>query len=114
VKLEQQPKLITAILPKGHGGPLVQKLKDEKGVVTANAGHARGVGRMTPMKYRGVGEQSEKDIVTVVVSREASDDIFEFIYRDQEIDTPHAGILYVSDLGMASLFELPADLEEEK
>lgn len=107
-------KLITAILPKGAGSQLVRKLKEDKGVITANSSHARGVGRMAPLKYRGFGEQSEKDMVTVIVPAEQSEEIFEYIYREQEIDTPHAGILYVSNLGFSSLFELPADMEEEK
>ena len=108
------PKLITAILPKGEGSKLVKKLKNEKGVITANSSHARGVGRMAPLKYRGFGEQSEKDMVCVVVPTEQSDDIFEYIYHEQKIDTPHAGILYISNLNFSSLYELPVDMEEEK
>lgn len=107
-------KLITAILPKGEGSKLVKKLKDQKNVITANSSHARGVGRMAPLKYRGVGEQSEKDMVTVIVHPERSEEIFEYIYREQEIDTPHAGILYISNLNFSSLYELPVDMEEEK
>ena len=114
MNLQQQPKLVTAILPKGKGSELVRKLKEEKNIITANTSHARGVGRMAPLKYRGLGEQSEKDIVNVIVERGEADNVFEYIYREYNIDTPHAGILFVSDLSFASLFELPADLEEEQ
>jgi nitrogen regulatory protein PII len=107
-------KLITAILPIGQGAELVKKLKEEKAIIAANANHARGVGRMTPLKYRGVGEQSEKDMVSVVVPEAQAEEIFEYIYRSQEIDTPHSGILYMRSLSAATLFELPEDLEEEK
>ncbi len=107
-------KLITAILPQGEGRKLIKKLKEEKNIISANTGHARGVGRMAPRQYRTVGDQREKDIVTVVVTARSSDDVFEYIYKKQKIDTPHAGILYMSALTMASIYRLPDDMEEEK
>jgi hypothetical protein len=114
VNIDINVRLITAILPKGEGGKLVQKLKEEKNIITANTGRGRGVGRMAPLKYRSVGGQSEKDIVSVVVTAQNSDEVFEYIYRQQKIDTPHAGILYVSKLNMASIYLLPSGMEEEK
>lgn len=52
-------------------------VKHEKDITTANLNYARGVGKLTPMKYRGVGEQSEKEVLTVVVDESQADEIFE-------------------------------------
>ena len=61
-------KLITCILPKGKARPVIQALKDELDNITANLTTGRGVGKISPLALRGVGEQTEKDILSVVVS----------------------------------------------
>jgi len=68
-------KLITCILPKGICTDVVKSLKEEKGVVTANVNTARGLGKLTPLAYRGVGDQTEKEILTVAVPSEDADEI---------------------------------------
>ena len=56
-------KLITCILSKGTAIDVVRKLLEEKGILTANVDYARGMGKLTPNAYRGVGEQTEKEIL---------------------------------------------------
>jgi len=53
------------------------------------------MGKLTPAKYRGVGEQSEKEVLTVVVEEAQADDIFEYIYHLADINRPHGGIIYM-------------------
>ena len=92
--------------------PVVKLLKEQYGVISANVNKARGTGRMTPLAYRGVGEQTEKEILTVVVAEEQSDELFEFIYFNAKIDRPHGGLMYMSALKQATPFSLP-DLPKE-
>ena len=106
-------KLITCILPQGKATPLLRYLKDEWGVVEANATHARGTGRITPLAFRGVGEQTEKEIVKVVVEAERADALFEEIFLRAEINRPHGGMIFQSDLLRASVYRLPEGLPEE-
>jgi hypothetical protein len=105
-------KVITCILPKGRAQPLVSVLSLEKGITTANLHYARGVGRITPLSHRGIGETSEREIVTVSVPNEAAEELFEFIYHAAEINRPHGGIMFMHPLYAATPFVLP-DLEEE-
>ena len=107
-------KLITCILPKGICIDVVKSLKEEKGVVTANVNTARGLGKLTPLAYRGVGEQTEKEILTVAVPSEDADEIFGFIYNEARIDRPHGGLIYMSNLNCVSAYSLPEDLPEEE
>lgn len=105
-------KLITAILPKGRGSNLVKKLVTELGIATVNVNYARGLGRITPLRHRGVGETTEKSIVSVMVEAERADEVFEYIFYEAEINRPHGGMMYQQPLLATTAFTLP-DLEEE-
>ena len=106
-------KLITCILPKGICLDVIKSLKGEKGIITANVNTARGLGKLTPLAYRGVGEQTEKEVLTVAVSGEDADEIFGFIYDEVGIEKPHGGLIYMSNLDCASAYSLPEDLPDE-
>ena len=109
---DRRHKLITCILPIGVAHSVVQTLKDEKQIVTADVSNARGLGKLTFHKHRSLGDESEKQILTVVVPDDQADEIFEFIYHEARIDRPHGGLVYMSTLEPATTFVLP-DLPEE-
>ena len=106
-------KLITCILPKGSALPILKKLKNEKGIIRAILKTARGMGKITPLAYRGVGEQAEKDILNVVVSQSEADDIFYYIFEEADINRPHGGIIYIREINASTRFTLP-DLPDEE
>ena len=68
---------------------------------------------MTPMAWRGVGETSEKDIMSVVVDEADSEEIFALIYKEAGIHQPHGGILYQQTLKSSTDYTLP-DLPSEE
>ncbi len=100
-------KLITCILPKGKAKPVLQALKDEKDNVCADVTSARGIGKISSLAMRGVGEQTEKDVLSVVVHTRQANELFEFIYERGEIDQPHGGFMYMAKLSASTLFTLP-------
>ncbi len=105
-------KLITCILPnKGNALSTMAALKSAYGIITANMNFARGVGRMTPLAYRGIGEQAEKEILTVVVPEAQADEIFSFIYYEAQINRPQGGLMYMQTLQRCIPFSLP-DISE--
>jgi len=112
--ISSESKLITCILPKGHAMPMLKMLKQERGIVTANINYARGSGRFTPLIYRGAGEQTEKEILSVIVSAEEADELFSYIFFNAEINRPHGGMIYQSALVTATAYQIPAEIEEEK
>ncbi|MDH5387246.1 MAG: hypothetical protein OEY06_02215 [Gammaproteobacteria bacterium] len=109
----KEAKLITAILPKGTSLDVVDKLMHEKLLTTANFNYARGMGKLTPAKYRGVGEQSEKEMLTVVVEESQADDIFEYIFDIAEINRPHGGFIYMQRLLQSTEYTLPETVRDE-
>lgn len=109
---EQVQKVITCILPSGRAMPLLNRLVKEKGITAVDTHFARGLGRITPLRHRGIGETSEKEILTVQTPAAEADALFEFIYEVAEINRPHGGLIYMQALARATPFTLP-ELPEE-
>ncbi len=105
-------KVITCILPKGRGLPLLKLLTDEHGLTAVDIHYARGLGRITPLRHRGIGETPEKEVLTVMAPAEDADALFEQIYEIAEINRPHGGLIYMHAPTAATPFRLP-DLPEE-
>lgn len=112
MRLERQ-KLITCILPKGVAPGVAGQLKEEYGLMTVDIKSARGVGKITPLAYRGLGAQSEKEILTVVVPEASADEIFDYIYHEAGINRPHGGMMYVYTLHQATRYEMPVLPDEQ-
>jgi len=106
-------KVITCILPKGRAMKVAKALTKERGLTAVDIHYARGNGRLTPLRYRGIGETSEKEVLTVAVPSEQADDMFEYIYELAEINRPHGGLMYMHGLLAATPYTLPELPEEE-
>ena len=106
-------KIITAILPKGREAELLPRLVDELGIDSFNVNFARGVGRITPLRHRGVGETTEKAILTVLVEEERAQEVFEFIFYEADINQPHGGLMFQQPLLANTMFKMP-DIEDEQ
>ena len=112
--MTEDQKVITCILPKGKGMNVLRVLTKEFELAAVDMHYARGMGRITPLHHRGIGETSEKEILTVAVPSSQADELFEDIYELAEIDRPHGGLMYMHTLSKATVFELPSDLKEEE
>jgi len=107
-------KQIVCILPKGKASILEQGLIEDHGIHDANFNHSRGVGKFSALSARGLGEQREKDILQVIVSKEMADTIFEYIYYKAELDQPHGGIVYIARVPKMALMKLPELTERDE
>ena len=87
-------KLITSIMPKGAGRKVLVGLRKDHGINTGNINMARGAGMYNPMARRGIGEQTEKEMLTVIVPAEKADEIFAYIYELAEIGEPITGLFF--------------------
>ena len=108
-----ETKLITAILPKGVSMGVIKKLREEKNIITANMNYARGTGKLTPLKYRDAVVEREKEILTIVVNENISDEIFEYVYITADINKPHGGVMYMHPLASSTEYLLPDILDEQ-
>ena len=94
--------------------PALKQFNEEKGVIAANINHARGTGRLSPLSYRGIGEETEKEILSVVVDADQADELFIYIFNIAEIDRPHGGVIFQTALTIATHYEIPTELPFEK
>jgi len=113
MQVNTNQKLISCILPRGTALDVLQKLKDEKNIIEASVHNARGMGKLTPQAHRGIGEQTEKELLNVAVPGDRAEELFEYIYDIANINRPHGGIIYMCKLQQSSPFIMP-DLPEEK
>lgn len=113
IPLAPAQKVITCILPKGRSKSVVEILSRERGLTQVDIHYARGVGRITPLRHRGIGETSEREILSVAVPAEEADELFEFIYEVAAINQPHGGMMYMHPMRMGTGFALP-ELPEER
>ena len=107
-------KLITCFLPLGVAAPLAKALKSEKGLATAHISYGRGIGKLTQTESRQLGDQTEKQILRVVVDANDADDVFEFIYHQAGLDQPHGGLMVMAHVDNFVPLVLPDDLPEEE
>jgi nitrogen regulatory protein PII len=106
-------KLISAILPKGVALNLIRKLKEEKNINTATLNYARGTGKMMQIKHRTNVVEREQEILTVVVEEDRSEEIFEYIYVEADVNRPHGGLMYMHPLKQSTSYLLQDIVEEE-
>ncbi|MEE2836079.1 MAG: P-II family nitrogen regulator [Myxococcota bacterium] len=106
-----EQKMIQAIIPMGTALPVVKALREEKGLDAANINFARGVGRFVRASERRLGDDQEKEILSIIVPNDRADEIFEWVFETADMDRPHGGIVYMIPLSHASLFQIPSEIE---
>ncbi len=106
-------RIITCILPKGAGKPLIEAIH-QRGITTANFYYSRGSNVGDPIGKDGMQIQEEKEIVTVVVSKKEATDMFEFVIETAGIDKPGGGFIYMGELRKSIPFLLPDVAEEAR
>ena len=107
IRYETNTKLITCILPKGRARSLQEVLVDEKGIHTGTFHYARGVGRESHIRDRGIGEQQEREVFEVVVEAAQADDLFAFIFEKARMSEPHGGMIYMAALPRSTPMTIP-------
>ncbi|MDX8390318.1 MAG: P-II family nitrogen regulator [Mariprofundaceae bacterium] len=100
-------KMITCLVREGATESAMSILKDRYGITAANVHYARGIGKSSPLSKRGVGEQTEKAVMTVIVPADQADEVFEFLYYETGIDQPHGGLIYVVPIRKTTEYILP-------
>ena len=105
----KESKLIRCVLPVGKALPILENLKDHKGIITANINYARGLTAGTSILVKKAIEvRVEKELLEVVVPAARADELFEFIYEDAGIGEARGGFMYMIALKRDVPFVLPS------
>jgi nitrogen regulatory protein PII len=103
---------ITCVVQKGMADTINQSLLDA-GIQGATVHAGVGTGIRERMGFLGVAVEVEREIVSVLVSKDQTARIFERMYLAGRLDTPGMGYIYVTPLVQAATY-IPAHLLEEK
>ena len=112
--------LITCIVQRDLADTIIKTAR-EAGAQGATVHFARGEGIRERLGILGVAVEVEKEVISIVVSNDQVDSIFEKIYRAGNLDTPGMGIMYTTPLEKVATYippeilkKLSASIEEDK
>ena len=95
---------ITCVVKEGHGD-IILKAARELGVsLGARIYHAKGTGARELFGLWGVAVEVEKDVVSILVSAEQKDILFDALYLAGELDTPGMGFMYTTQLDKVATY----------
>ncbi len=103
---------ITCVVQKGMADTINQSLLDA-GIQGATVHAGVGTGIRERMGFLGVAVEVEREIVSVLVSKDQTDRIFERMYLAGRLDTPGMGYIFVTPLVQAATY-IPAHLLEDR
>jgi len=103
--------LITCIVQRDVADPIIQAAR-ETGAQGATVHFARGMGIRERLGVLGVAVEVEKEVISIVVSREQVDRIFEKMFLAGNLDTPGMGIMFITPLEKAATYIPPEVLSK--
>lgn len=95
--------LITCIVTTGRGDAVIQAAR-AMGAAGALVYHARGIGPRERLGLLGIAIEAEKDVVSILVATDHQDVILEAVYRAGGLDTPGAGMAYITPIEKLATF----------
>lgn len=100
--------LITCIVQRDIA-EIIIKTAREAGAQGATVHFAKGEGVRERLGILGVAVEVEKEVISIVVSNDQVDKIFEKIYLAANLDTPGMGIMYITPLEKVATY-IPPDI----
>ena len=94
---------ITCVVDKTKTDAVLLAARDV-GARAAIVQGARGWGARERLGVWGVAVETDKDVITFMVSTEQQDVVFEAIYQVAGLDAPGRGFMYVSPLERAATY----------
>lgn len=103
--------LLTCVVQSGFGETVLKAARDV-GATRAISQHARGIGMRERLGILGIAVEAEKEVITILVSSEQQDLVYDTVYRAAGLDAPGRGIIYMTRLEKASTY-IPKSMMEK-
>lgn len=96
--------LLTCVVQSGLSEVILRAARDVGATAGAISHHARGVGVRERLGILGVAVETEKEVISILVSSEQRDLVYDTLYRAANLDVPGRGFIYLTPLEKASTY----------
>ncbi len=96
--------LITCVVNSGKSDVILKAARDAGALTGALSHHAKGYGVRERLGILGVAIETEKEVVTIVVSSEQQDTVSNSICQAGKFHLPGNGYLYITPLDKAAVY----------
>lgn len=104
--------LLTCMVQSGLSEVILKAARDVGATAGAISHHARGVGARERLGILGIAVEAEKEVISILVSSEQRDLVYDTLYRAADMDVPGRGFIYITPLEKASTY-IPKSLLEK-
>ena len=111
--MKTEQKLITCIVRESMATKGAAALRETYKLQTINQYFSRGIGKSSPLIKRGMGEKTEKVVLSVVVNAKIADEVFEFLFHAAEINQPRGGMIYMTTVRSVAFEPITLPKKEE-
>jgi len=96
--------LLTCVVQSGLSEVILRAAR-HVGARTGAISHlARGTGARERLGMLGIAVETEKEVISIIVSSEQRDLVYDTIYRAAELNVPGRGFIYIMPLEKASTY----------
>jgi len=96
--------LLTCVVQTGFSELILKAARDVGATAGAISHHARGTGVRERLGLLGIAVEAEKEVISILVSSEQRDLVFDTIYRAVELDVPGRGFIYLTPVEKVSTY----------
>jgi nitrogen regulatory protein P-II 1 len=96
--------LLTCVVQSGFSDVIFKAALSVGTSAGAFSHHARGIGVRERLGILGIAVEADKEVVSILVSSEQRDLVFDIIYRAAGLDVPGRGFIYMTQLERVSTY----------
>ncbi len=96
--------LITCVVQSGFSETIFNAALSVGVTAGATSFHARGIGVRERLGLLAVAVEADKEVITLLVSSEQRDIVYDALYQAAGLDVPGRGFIYITPLEKASTY----------
>ena len=102
--------MITCVVEVGHRDDILKAARDVGAISGAISHSARGIGARERLGIWGVAVEAGRDIISILVSSEQRDLVYDTLFRAAGMDVTGKGYIYITPLEKVSTY-IPASVQ---